>query len=917
MALGIAACAGAIASSVLAGSSPAPCCPADLSGDGLVSGADLTVVLGLWGAPGAADLDKSGVADGGDLAIVLGDWGFCPAKCLQTLVAGTVEFKDGTPVDGAVVVTSLGGTGVSASDGGFAFPVEVEPTSGSLVVTAVVSVRGETYSGARKVESIALGGVTDAGTIVVLPKTPCNPAWLPSFGGTQGTSGTVRAFEVYDDGRGDGPSLYVAGTFLVAGGTTVNRVARWDGHAWHALEGGVTGGLVYDLEVFDDGLGGGPELYAAGTFTHVAGVPSARIAKWNGRSWSPLAVPVTTGNGDDVYALQVFDDGRGGGPALFAGGLFDLGAGVGEFIARWDGRAWSQLGPGLNNTVTDLVTFDDGGGEALYAAGAFTAAGATSVNRVAKWDGTSWTPLGTGVGATAQSLAVFDDGRGGGPALYLGGAFSTAGGVSVNRVARWNGSAWSALGQGVNASMLSLEVFDDGRGDGPALYAGGSFTSASGVPASRVAKWNGSSWSPLGGGVDNSVQALAAFDDSSGAGPRLFVGGDLMSSDGIATSRISAWNGATWGVLGEGLDGLVRALVVHDDGSGSGPALFAGGSFKRANGVLLNGVAKWSGASWSPLGTGMSDPVRALAVFDDGSGRGPVLVAGGEFTTADGDPANRIAQWDGASWTPLGTGMSGGLTPFVNALIVFDDGEGAGPALYAGGAFLFANGLPANRVAKWNGESWSALGSGVGGAGTEVLAFAVHDADPDAPILLVGGSFTSAGGSSANRIASWNGTGWSPLGGGVGGTTPAVHAIALFDDDLGGGPAVFAAGSFTTAGGGAANRIAKWNGAVWSPLGSGVGSTAYALSIFDDGSGDGSALFVGGAFQTAGGNPAPRIAKWDGAVWSPLAGGVSGTVRALTVFERARGVMMGLCVGGEFVESPAGDSFVSGWGCAP
>ncbi len=47
----------------------------------------------------------------------------------------------------------------------------------------------------------------------------------------------------------------------------------------------------------------------------------------------------------------------------------------------------------------------------------------------------------------------------------------------------------------------------------------------------------------------------------------------------------------------------------------------------------------------------------------------------------------------------------------VSAAVVFDDGNG--PALYIGGEFTSVNGMPANRVAKWDGQSWSAVGAGI------------------------------------------------------------------------------------------------------------------------------------------------------------------------------------------------------------
>lgn len=107
----------------------------------------------------------------------------------------------------------------------------------------------------------------------------------------------------------------------------------------------------------------------------------------------------------------------------------------------------------------------------------------------------------------------------------------------------------------------------------------------------------------------------------------------------------------------QGLNGPVYALVVFDDGSGGGPALYAGGAFTNAGGVVVSNIARWDGASWEGVGGGLNGGVNALIVFDDGHGDGPVLYAGGWFAD-DGDGApNRVARWDGSSWTGVGLGM--------------------------------------------------------------------------------------------------------------------------------------------------------------------------------------------------------------------------------------------------------------------
>jgi hypothetical protein len=186
--------------------------------------------------------------------------------------------------------------------------------------------------------------------------------------------------------------------------------------------------------------------------------------------------------------------------------------------------------------------------------------------------------------SSVLALAVHDDG--GGPALYAGGGFTSAGGVVANRIARWNGAGWSALGNGVNDDVLALAVHDDGGG--PALLAGGLFTTAGGLAANHIAKWNGASWSGLGGGVNDDVRALALFDD--GGGPALYAGGSFTSAGGAVANRIARWDGS-WSALGSGTNDRVAALVVFDDGGGA--ALYAGGAFDSAPDSGDSFLAKW------------------------------------------------------------------------------------------------------------------------------------------------------------------------------------------------------------------------------------------------------------------------------------------------------------------------------------
>ncbi len=195
-----------------------------------------------------------------------------------------------------------------------------------------------------------------------------------------------------------------------------------------------------------------------------------------------------------------------------------------------DWQVWNPGLPGANKSIYSLAVNADG--TRLYAGGNFTAIGTVLANRIAQWDGSAWSALGSGVNNPVIGLAVAADGR-----LYAGGNFTTAGGAEANRIAQWNGSAWSTLGSGMDGSVIALTL------SGGSLYAGGSFTTVGGMRVNNIARWDGSAWSALGSGMNNAVWTLAM---SSGG---LYAGGDFTSADGTAANRIARWDGSNWSAL--------------------------------------------------------------------------------------------------------------------------------------------------------------------------------------------------------------------------------------------------------------------------------------------------------------------------------------------------------------------------------
>lgn len=320
--------------------------------------------------------------------------------------------------------------------------------------------------------------------------------------------------------------------------------------------------------------------------------------------------------------------------------------------------------PGAAASVLALTVFDDGTGPALYAAGDFTLIGSQLVNRIARWNGTSWVPLGSGLSGgigRVDTLAVYDP-DGSGPAaatLYAAGGFTNAGGVPVSNIARWNGTAWSAAGSGTNGEINALHVWDqDGSGPiTPRLFAGGLFTTAGSVSASRIAAFDGSAWSSLALGVSGPVYALQSWNEPF-FGPALYVAGDFTMAGTVQVYRLARWTGTAWMSANAPsyVDRAVRALALFDpDGTGPQPErMYAAGEFAS----LIDRIGGVPGGQWN-LVAGLPGAAMALATLDNGP-LGRDLIAGGNgFAPLGSVTANVVRILAGAGTTVLGEGVDG------------------------------------------------------------------------------------------------------------------------------------------------------------------------------------------------------------------------------------------------------------------
>ncbi len=519
--------------------------------------------------------------------------------------------------------------------------------------------------------------------------------------------------------------MYVSGDFNSVGEMSAKNIARWDGGKWHALGNGLSGdvnweGPVRALVTDDSG-----NLYAAGTFDTAGTIAAHHIAKWDGSTWN------TPGGGvnDTIFALAIDNSGN-----VYAGGDFDsAGEIAAHHVARWDGSSWHALGNGVSSwyqgsyTVRALACNDSGN---LYVGGFFDTAGSIIAHNIAKWDGSAWSSLGFGVNGGVGYIAFDNNGK-----MFVQGSFSVAGGKPADEIAQWNGSEWSPLGQmdgnGLNYMVNALATDVSGN-----LYAGGGFSTAGIKSANCMAKWADNSWSALGGGLNGGVCALAV--DHSGI---LYAGGGFDSADSITALHIAKWDGNSWTSLGGGLNGTVYALVVDRNG-----ILYAGGEFDTAGSISAHNIAMWNGSAWSSLESGTNKAIFALAI--DSTGK---VYAGGDFDYAGSATAHHIARWDGSAWNSLGTGTHGP----VYALTIDDNGN-----VYEGGGWNYGSSITADNIAKWDGNSWTLLGKGLNG---KVFALAV---DPNGT-LYAGGYFDTANSMPVHNIAKWDGKTWSSLGSGI------------------------------------------------------------------------------------------------------------------------------------------------------
>lgn len=347
------------------------------------------------------------------------------------------------------------------------------------------------------------------------------------------------------------------------------------------------------------------------------------------QSWSPVGL----GLNNVVQTLEV-DTVKN---ILYAGGWFT--SFPGDFsnqyrgIAQWDGSNWSALGTGQEFFSAKMKALRMHNGE-LYVGGEslkflIDTANSISCDYIVKWSGTSWEEVGLGFGGTLNTpmvseIEVYNN------EVIAGGDFITIKDSiqsdSAWCVASWDGADWDTLGKGVKANpwfLTTLRAMGVYQGE---LYVGGGFHEAGGLPASSMARWDGTSWSEVGG-------------YSGWPQPRDFIVYKNELYMGGIGNEFMKWDGIGWNTVTVIPQGGIYALAIYN-----GDLVVAGG-FDTINGMPANCIASYDGTNWTTFGLGLTHTsggwgaVEALTVMDN------VLYAGGWFDMAGGDTAYYVAKW--------------------------------------------------------------------------------------------------------------------------------------------------------------------------------------------------------------------------------------------------------------------------------
>ncbi|MCA9278624.1 MAG: hypothetical protein R3B58_03340 [Phycisphaerales bacterium] len=524
---------------------------------------------------------------------------------------------------------------------------------------------------------------------------------------TSSFDGVMSITSFDPDGPGPDPrEIYIAGRFYLTppAGSGASGLARFDGEQLHHVAKLNQPGVVLSEATQPGPWGTKPALLLGGSFRQIT--PEGentlfidRLAAFSDGTWTALG----GGSDNQIVSIATYDpDGNGPEPEqIWASDVvthWTLSPRyVSSELAVLVNNSWRQ--PGTTLTGASLFGDPDGDGplgEGIIAVGDFPAAGGLDVGGTAFFDGTDWYALGAGFDVSIDdqrvNAAVLFDEDGNSqtpPVLYAAGRFTQSGQLPARNIARYLAGNWFELPGGVTGGYIGDMCVHDPDSTGsaePVIVIVGNFTSVGGLPISRSAQWDGTSWTSMSAGL--SVNPNGVFSANLSTGPMLIA---TFPAASPVQPSLFFWNGTAWEPMPNWVSAESGSVIISDHAVFN-DELYIAGRFNLASNLPANGVAKWDGTGWVPVSildpvAGSPAYVRSLHVWDiDGSGPEPNrLWLGGELASSALPFAPQLVGWDGNDLMAIHD------TERRIPTLLIESGQNSNfePGLYAGARFRF------------------------------------------------------------------------------------------------------------------------------------------------------------------------------------------------------------------------------------
>lgn len=699
-----------------------------------------------------------------------------------------------TPGNGTIEITFVAGSDGGSPITNYQYTLDNEaswisfsPPDTSSPVTITGLTNGTTYN--IKLRAVnAIGNGTASSSVSATPAAAGKQFY--GFGPDLDLPSAIASSSISSDNSGN---IFVCGVFSsikkipsLRFGIYNENTQLWTTFGSTFVQNSGFNGLVVCV-VYKSGY-----VYIGGTFTTVNGLPINGIAKWDGTTWSGLAGGIQTSGGQRVYSIE-FDSANN----IYVGGDFNN---------------------ALDNSLAPVP----------------------NTSRIVKWDGTSWVSMyaGTGLNGEVRSI-VFNSADG---LLYVGGAFSNINGVTIGRLATWNGgTSWSSVyGASFNNTVLKI-CFDASYN----LYVGGEFTSVTSTPSittQYIAKLNSATnqWETLGSDLINNAQSVSALAYNSDTN-EVYIGGRFLNIGSTQFSNLAKWNCQTlsYEKFYTSSSNTAYGTVLNRPTA----SIYISPYSKR---TYFTGFFSSYNTLMDVYGTYKIDAVtNQFSSINIPSGQGFVSCIakyGSDIIFACGSTSREIRKYNPitGTWTTIGT-----LNSEITCMVAYNS------YLYVGGFFTTINGLPCKRFAMYTGSTWIEVGGGVNNA-----VFGI-DIDNTGTNLYVTGRFTTVDPNGAaipcnGRIAIYNLL-TNTFTTFFNGTTNSDIFGCVFDNSN--NPYFY--GFFTTIDGTSNSYIAKYAGGTWSSIGTLSASVRTAYK-------NGNYFYFGGSFISINGDTNLRaIAKYD------------------------------------------------------